>query len=425
MPAAVRVAGQQLMHMRGSTWSQQQELAAGEGNAGDQFAYSVALSTDGSTALIGIPGANNGQGAADVFTRTSSTWHLQSALAAGGGVAGDHFGLSVALSGGGNTALVGAGDEAVDGKTGQGSAYVFTRSKGNWFEQQELTAADGVAGDSFGLSVALSSDATTALVGAPYHTSSFADQGAAYVFTRGSGSWTQQSVLRASDSTGKDYLGYAVALDAHGTTALVGALGKTVNGNADQGAAYVFTGSGSTWNQQRELLAGDGDAADEFGSSVALNSGGNTAVVGADDKLIGSHDAQGAAYVFTRSAGSSGAWSVPLELLAPDGRTFDDFGRSVSLSSGGYTLLIGAWGKTDGGKHEQGASYVFARSSGVWSRQGSDLTPSAGANGDEFGWAVALSGDATTAVVGAAAEAFGHSYRRGAAYVETRSSTHT
>ena len=216
---------------------------------------------------------------------------------------------------------------------------------------------------------------------------------------------------------GKDYLGYAVALNAKGTTALMGAVGKTVNGNEDQGGAYVFTRAGSIWSQQRELIAGDGQAADEFGTSVALSADGTTALVGAGYKMVKTKYAQGAAYVFVRSGAS---WSVPAELLTGAGREFDDFGRSESLSGGGNTALVGAFGRTDHGKHQQGAAYVFARSSGTWSQQGSDLTPSDGANGDEFGWAVALSADASTALVGAFDEAFGSSYRRGAAYLDTR-----
>lgn len=420
-PAGLTMAVQQLMRMHGnSTWSQQQELVANEGAGGDEFAYSVAVNSTGATALIGIPGANNAQGAADVFSRSGGTWHLQSALTAGDGTPGDHFGWSVALSGGGNTAVVGADDKAVGSNSQQGAAYVFTRSKGNWFQRQELTAADGGANDNFGLSVALSTDGATALVGAPYRTLSQAKQGAAYVFLRSSNTWSQQQELTANDSVGKDYLGYAVALSASGTTALVGAVGKTVNGNEGQGAAYVFARTASIWSQQRELIAGDGDAADELGSSVALSAEGNTALVGAGSKMVKTKYAQGAAYVFVRSGGTNAAWSVPNELIAAGGSEFDEFGRSVSLSGGGNTALVGAWGKTDHGKHEQGAAYVFARSGGTWSQQGSDLTPSDGANGDQFGWAVALSADGSTALVGAADEAFGRSYRQGAAYLDTR-----
>jgi len=115
-----------------------------------------------------------------------------------------------------------------------GSAYVFTRSGTAWTQQQELTASDAAYGDFFGYSVGLSSDGNTALVGAYVKNSG---QGAAYVFSRSGAVWTQQQELTASDAAANDYFGRSVTLSSDGNTALVGASGK----NSRQGAAYVFT----------------------------------------------------------------------------------------------------------------------------------------------------------------------------------------
>ena len=129
VPERLAMVVQRLMRTQGSSvWSQQQQLVATEGVGGDEFAYSVAASTSGTTALIGIPGANGAQGAAYIFTRASGTWRLQSELTAADGTASDHFGWSVALSGGGNTAVVGAAAEAFAGSYREGAAYVDTRS---------------------------------------------------------------------------------------------------------------------------------------------------------------------------------------------------------------------------------------------------------------------------------------------------------
>ena len=103
------------------------------------------------------------------------------------------------------------------------------------------------------------------------------DQGSAYVFTRSGTTWTQQAKLTASDGAADDYFGYSVALS--GDTALVGAYWDDVGANYDQGSAYVFTRSGTTWTQQAKLTASDGAAGDHFGHSVALS--GDTALVGA------------------------------------------------------------------------------------------------------------------------------------------------
>ena len=391
-------------------FAQQAKLTASDGTSHDFFGVSVALSSDGNTALVGARAKNSGQGAAYVFTRSSGSWTQQQELTASDGAAFDFFGTSVALSSDGNTALVGARTKTVGGNSAQGAAYVFTRSSGSWTQQQELTASDGAANDAFGASVALSSDGNTALVGAYGKTvggNSF--QGAAYVFTRLSGSWTQQQELTASDGAANDAFGFSVALSSDGNTALVGAYVKTVGGNSFQGAAYVFTRLSGSWTQQQELTASDGATFDLFGSSVALSSDGNTALVGAVSKTIGGNSAQGAAYVFTRSSGS---WTQQQELTASDGAVSDTFGSSVALSSDGNTALVGASNKTVGGNSAQGAAYVFTRSSGSWTQQ-QELTASDGATGDLFGVSVALSSDGNTALVGA----YEKNSAQGAAYV--------
>ena len=230
-----------------------------------------------------------------MFTRSGTSWSQQAQLTAGDGAAGDYFGYSVALAG--DTALVGAYADDVGATDDQGSAYVFTRSGTSWSQQAQLTAGDGAAGDCFGYSVALAGD--TALVGAYVNDVGAAvDQGSAYVFTRSGATWSQQAQLTAGDGAAGDYFGYSVALA--GDTALVGAYLNDVGANADQGSAYVFTRSGATWSQQAQLTAGDGAAADDFGHSVAL--AGDTALVGAVADDVGAAADQGSAYVFLLDA---------------------------------------------------------------------------------------------------------------------------
>jgi hypothetical protein len=220
-------------------------------------------------------------------------------------------------------------------------------------QQQKLTASDGAATDEFGSSVSLSSDGNTALVGAPdKHFGSNYNQGAAYVFTRSGSTWSEQQKLTVSDGAANDLFGCSVSLSGDGNTALVGASGKTVGSNDTQGAAYVFTRSGSTWSQQQELTASDGAAYDFSGNSVSLSGDGNTALVGAYGKTVGSNDTQGAAYVFTRSGST---WSQQQELTASDGTASEYFGGSVSLSSDGNTPLVGNIVEYIG----QDAAYVF------------------------------------------------------------------
>ena len=391
----------------GANWSQQQKLVADERAAGDFFGRSVAL--DGETALVGAHwanvGGNTNQGAAYVFTRSGASWSQQQKLAADDGAAADQFGISVALSG--ETALVGADLANVGGNSNQGAAYVFARSGASWSQQQKLVANDGVDNDFFGISVAL--DGETALVGAILaNVGGNSNQGAAYVFTRSGANWSQQQKLVAADGAAGNEFGISVALD--GETALVGTIWATVAGNAGQGAAYVFTRSGTNWNQQQKLVAADGAASDQFGRSVALD--GDTALVGAHRANIGANSDQGAAYVFTRSGAN---WSQQQKLVAPDGAAGDRFARSVALD--GETAVVGAFQANVGGLTSAGKFYATTRGPTPWPLIGSNVAND-GAAGDNFGISVALDGE--TALVGATQATIGSNIRQGAAYVFTR-----
>ncbi|MGH8428438.1 MAG: FG-GAP repeat protein [Gammaproteobacteria bacterium] len=319
---------------------------------------------------------------------------LEQKVTSNDGAAGDQFGISVAVSG--TTAIVGANIATINGNMWQGAAYVFSESNGVWSQAAKLTASDGAAYDTFGDAVAVSG--TTALVGADGHNG---DQGAAYVFSESGGTWSQTAELTASDGTAGVLFGYSVALD--GTTALVGAPDETVNGNASQGAAYVFGESGGTWSQTAELTASDGAFGDDLGFSVAL--AGNTAIVGAAYKNF----AQGAAYVFGESGGT---WSQISKLTASDGAAGDVFGASVVVS--GTTALVGAPDAAVNDNASQGAAYVFGESGGTWS-QTQKLTANDGAASAMFGNAVALSG--TTALIGAPGVIINGNTHQGGAYV--------
>ena len=331
---------------------QDQKLTASDGVAYDFFG-SVSLSADGNTALIGASnvtvGNKSSQGAAYVFVLNGGIWSQQQKLTALDGAAGDAFGASVSLSGDGNTALIGALDAKVGANTIQGAAYVFARNGGTWSQDQKLTASDGAASDQFGLQVSLSADGSTALIGAYWATvGANAKQGAAYVFVRSGVTWSQDQKLTASDGAADAYFGASVSLSGDGNTALIGAWGAKVGANTNQGAAYVFVRSGLTWSQDQKLTASDGAAGDAVGASVSLSGDGNTALIGAENATVGANTAQGAAYVFVNSGGT---WSQQQKLTALDGAAYDQFGSSVSLMltatppSSGHPILMPTRGR--------------------------------------------------------------------------------
>jgi hypothetical protein len=368
----------------GSGWTWEATLTATGGAAADRFGISVALSGD--TAIVGAyvddVGANTNQGSAYIFTRSGTTWTQQAQLTATGrllrpatgGAAGDHFGVSVAISG--DTAIVGAYFDDVGANVDQGSAYIFTRSGTTWTQQAQLTATDGAANDRFGVSVAISGD--TAIVGAywdtvgantnPWAPDSDTYKGSAYLFTRSGTTWTQQAQLTATDGAADDNFGISVALS--GDTAIVGAELDDVGDNANQGSAYIFTRSGTTWTQQAQLTATGGEGGDKFGISVAIS--GDTAIVGAPDSrraakfmLRARHasDEQGSAYIFTRSGTT---WTQQAQLTATGGEGGDEFGISVAIS--GDTAIVGAYHDDVGANLNQGSAYIFTRSGTTWTQ---------------------------------------------------------
>ena len=354
--AAARQGEAYVFVRSGTTWTEQAKLLAGDGAAGDFFGASVGLSGD--TAIVGARGkvvnGNATQGASYVFVRSGTTWGEQAKLVASDGAAYDQFGTSGSLSG--DTAIVGASTKNLGARTAQGASYVFVRSGTTWTEQAKLLGSDGAANDYFGASVSLSGD--TAIVGALVKTvGGVSGQGEAYVFVRSGTTWTEQATLLAKDGTPSgEYFGGSVSLS--GDTVLIGAQLKTVNGKAQQGQAYVFVRSVTTWTEQAKLLASDGAATEYFGNSVSLS--GDTALVGAIFNTVSGNARQGAAYLYVRSGTT---WTEQSKVVSNDGAANDYFGESVSLS--GDTAIVGARGKTVNGNAGQGAAYAFRLTKGL------------------------------------------------------------
>ena len=350
-------------------WTEEAKLAASDGKGGDFFGWSVSLSGD--TALAGASGdsdAGDCSGSAYVFARTGTVWSQEAKLTASDAAEWDFFGWSVSLSG--ITALVGAFEDDLGGRTDCGSAYVFVRAGTTWSEQAKLTARDASRYDLLGYSICIAGD--TALAGAVGD-----GPGSAYVFVRAGTVWSQQVKLMANDAATGDEFGSSVSV--WGDTALVGAHNDDDSGS-ESGSAYVFVRTGSRWHQQAKLTASDAAEGNWFGSSVSLYEG--TALVGA------AWDGVGSAYVFERSGT---VWSQQAKLTPSGGG--GAFGASVSLSQD--AALIGAW---NDGWGAVGAVYVFVRFGTTWSQQ-ARLTASDADLLDRLGYSVSLCGD--TALAGA------------------------
>jgi len=293
----------------------------------------VALSADGNTLLVGGPSNNIAgvPGSAWVFTRSGATWNQQGPLLYGSGAVAPSYssygqGAYVALSADGNTALISGADD------GASAVWTFTRANGVWTQEGPKFA--GTASSPFG-PIGLSADATTALLGTSVYTRANANT-----------PWTQQTTLSTPGLSTNARFGSALALSADGNTALIGAPGDGDN----FGAAFVFTRSSNTWNQQGPKLSipFDGTGAHflaSFGTSVALSADGNTAVIGAPGDNAGIHGPIGGGLVFSRA---NGAWSLRTTELVGSGEilpspgNYPGQGASLAISGDGSTVVSGS-----------------------------------------------------------------------------------
>ena len=376
--------------------TQQAKIQASDAQASDKFGDAVSISSDGDTAIVGAYAEDTGgsdAGAAYIFTRSGTTWSQQAKLTASNASASDYFGFSVSICDDGNTAIVGAWQEDT-GSTDAGSAYIFTRSGTTWSQQAQVQASDKQSYDNFGRSVSISNDGDTVIVGNSSEDTGGSNAGSAYIFTRSGTTWSQEAKIQASDKQADDHFGISVSISNDGDTVIVGAYGEDTGGS-NAGSAYIFTRSGTSWSQQAKIQASSPSSNDSFGEFVSISGDGNTALVGAQYQSTGGSSA-GSAYIFTRSGTS---WSQQAQIQSSDAEAYDKFGNAVSISSNGNTAIVGAW-KENTTASGAGSAYIFTRTGSTWSQQ-KKIQASDAQSSDNFGSSVSISNDGYTAIVGA------------------------
>jgi len=404
-------------------------------DSGDRFGYAIAASDDGTTVAIGAPyedcscvGINppvldnlaTDSGAVYVFVKTASGWTQQAYIKAAAAAANDWFGMTVALSGDGNTLAIGAPAKSISA----GEVHVFARGGSIWKPRGVLTPANGDLADYFGSSLALSEDGATLAIGASGEDSSGtgttasgldndeSGSGAAYVFSRAANglSWSQTAFIKGSKSNSGDLFGVAVALNARGTALAVGA-----EREADTGAVDIYDrNSAGAWSHANYVRPSTPNVDDLFGSAVALSGDGRRLAVGAVGEDGGGSES-GAAYVFTRSGVN---WTQDGYLKPTNVSSGDYFGGALALDAQGNTLAVsarfedgsavGVSGLPDEVLSDAGAAFLFERSpaDGQWTEARYVKAPNPGTD-DRFGGtflrgAIALSADGDTLIVPAA-----------------------
>jgi hypothetical protein len=399
-----------------------------------KFGSSIAFSADGNTLAVGAVGETSasksiggkqdddsapGAGAVYIFIRAGDSWKQQAYIKASNTDAHDEFGGSVALSRDGNTLAVGArledssaaginGKQEDNSSSNSGAVYVFARKGAVWSQQAYVkpTKTDSSDdSDEFGKSVTLSADGNMMAIGAVGQSTV---GGTVYVFKRTGVDWAQQVYLKSPVSADAGLFGTSVALNGAGDALAVAARG-----------VYLFNLSGDKWSQQTRLQAAHTEQAGPLGA-VAFSTDGTTLAASAYDEgslatgINGDYSkadralAVGAAYIFARSANT---WSQQAYVKPSNSRRNEQFGWAIALSRDGNTLAIGArieesgttginGDQADRSAPDAGAVYVFTRSGDTWSQSAYVKASNTGAY-NEFGVAVALSGDGGTLAVGA------------------------
>ncbi len=368
------------------------------------------------------------------------------------------LGVSLALSGDGNTLVAGArledsaatgvdGDQDDNSARNAGAAYVFRRTPdGPWKLDAYLKASNTGRGDQFGFAVAVSDDGDTLAVSANLEDGategidgdgrddSMENSGAVYIFSRENENWTQQAYIKSSNPgelEDGDGFGYALSLSGDGNTLAVGATGEdsaatgidgdqSDNSAGGSGATYVFVREGDRWSQEAYLKAANANATDLFGLSISLSDDGDTLAISALDEDGASRGVDGpvdegargsgAIYVFTRTAGD---WAQQSYLKASNAGRNDAFSM-VALSGDGDTLATAAFDEdsadtgvdadqADNSSEDAGAVYIFARDAHTW-RQQVYLKSSNTGRYDQFGTQLSLSRDGDILAVGAPLE---------------------
>jgi hypothetical protein len=340
-------------------YSQMAKITANEMEEEDRFG--VAVDIDGDWLVIGAPGTINYTGAAFLFRRSvtdnENPFTEMAKITASDGVAGDNFGVTVAIQA--NFVLVGAYDvHSSDSHVNAGSAYLFAinldqNGTGSWQQIFQFQVDDPVDNGRFGVSLAM--DGNLAVIGA-------VGADAAYIFEKvdntTDSSWTQVAKLvpGVNDLTSRTF-GYATAMA--GNWVVVGAhRDRNINGD-NAGAAFVFkktSNASDSWTQVNKLIAEDGAANDSFGTSVAISKDASTIVVGADladfsEEIVDS----GAMYLFSPTK-VNGTWSQTGKFVASDKSTGDNLGISVALEDN--ILAVGAPLDDVNNERDVGSVYV-------------------------------------------------------------------
>ena len=383
------------------TWVLEATVTPTSPAAGDRFGTSVSLSYDGSALVVGAPGRSSGAGTAFVFSRTGTAWAQTKQLVPAGTASGpgDAFGTSVAISPSGNRAVVGAPYNDPSNVSNAGAVYVFSSASQWETASVKIVPTTLVVDGNFGMSVALNTAGDRIVAGEPGVTvGTYARAGQARVYDLLGSSWVAAGVMtRSVPENANEAMGSSVAISPEGQLVAAGAPGAKASG-ATCGMAVVYRlSAGTSWVREGELYSTSAVDSDQLGAAVAIPSGEDTVIVGVPGAQI--QVDTGAAFVFTFD---TNIWREHSVVTSRSSAANDGFGTSLSVSSNGRTLAVGA-PLVD--PSDSGAAYVFTRpvsyeDQGVTYESIAYSSPLASGNNTFGSSSFSISPDGTWAVLG-------------------------
>ncbi|MBM3599542.1 MAG: tandem-95 repeat protein [Alphaproteobacteria bacterium] len=315
----------------GTSWSSARQIVPSGVASRDYFGQEGAVAVQGSTLIVGSPGDDNAKGtdagSVYVYQKDGQGWQQTQQITASDGTNDTRFGVSVAVSG--DWMIVGKGDNDAQGVYHGGSAYVFHKTGAGWVEEARLV--NGAPGDLFAGKVAIDGD--IAVVSSYGDDSLASNAGAVYVYRHGTSGWTfeQKLVAGGDGNPANDRFGADVAV-SNGTI-VVGAYADEAAGPNLSGSAYVFDYSGGHWSQTQKLVDSTPHQWAQLGYSVDID--GNRIVLGGQESE--GSDRAGEVIVYERA---NGVWSQTSTLTQGNGQPAEYFGYSVALD--GNRVVAGA-----------------------------------------------------------------------------------
>ena len=402
---ALAESGVTLQTLPPAVYQQLAKLTASDGTADSQLGYSIAVSSDGNTIVVGAYGVNAStiKDAAYVFVKPASGWAdatETAELTPSDDEPGNPFGISVAISG--NTVFVGSriATLVTDFKYTYGAIYVYAEPSGGWVSTTETAKLTAGTGCSCGIGTDIAAGGNS-VVSAETGLSSGQQLGL-LVWNKPQTGWAKGAAGASLITSDVNTNWSSVAMSTTGNTIAAGS-GSIV---------YVYAKPAGGWNgknlvQTAQLLASDGNINDQLGWSVATTD--TTVAAGA----IGRNDDQGAVYVYVKPSGGWVNAEENAQLSAADGPFL---GYSVGIS--GNTIVAGSIFANVNGQYQAGAAFVYNKPSSGWkttSNYAQELSASDASEGAYLGSSLAIGG--STIVAGADLATIGSNSQQGAAYV--------